>query len=99
MVTVEYQKGQDPYLIQTGKYDHSGPSLIALSPDGRTVAIATTYNISMYNATTAELAQTFENVHSSKLSTLLFNSYTEYSFPSYSLLTFLFLSTATDISN
>ena len=64
--SVEYQKGQDPYLLTTGKYNHTGPSLVALSPDGRSVAIATTYSISMYDAESGELAQTFENAHASK---------------------------------
>ncbi|KAH6933779.1 hypothetical protein HPB50_018258 [Hyalomma asiaticum] len=42
---IEYQKGQEPYLLTTGKFPPVGegatPRCLALSPDGRTVAIAT----------------------------------------------------------
>ncbi len=67
-VSVEYQKGQEPYLLKTGSYNHTGPSIVSMSPDGRVVAIATRCNISVYNAETTELAQTFKDAHSSKYS-------------------------------
>ena len=68
LFTVEYQKKQDPCLLQTGQYENAGKSMIALSPDGRTVAIATGTSISVFNGQTGVCEQTFREVHNSKFS-------------------------------
>lgn len=65
--TVEYQKNQDPYLLKTGKYNHTGPALIALSPDARTVAIATGSDVVVFEAETTDCAQSFHDVHTGEL--------------------------------
>lgn len=70
---VEYQKKQDPYLLKTWKYDYPGPSLIALSPDARTVALATGTTISVYNVASSDCQQTFEDVHSGDIAALEFS--------------------------
>uniref|UniRef100_A0A0K8R7B8 Putative salivary protein antigen p40 n=1 Tax=Ixodes ricinus TaxID=34613 RepID=A0A0K8R7B8_IXORI len=38
---IEYQKGQEPYLLTTGEFPCTTPSCLALSPDGRTIATST----------------------------------------------------------
>ena len=63
---IEYAKGQEPYLLQTGTYTHSGPAIIALSSDGRTIGVAVGTSLYMYDANTARLEQTFTNVHTSE---------------------------------
>ena len=63
-LAVEYQKSQDPYLLKTATYNHTGPALISLSPDARTVAIAIGSNVDIYNAETTECAQSIQDVHS-----------------------------------
>merc|ERR1712038_1088990 len=76
---IEYNKGQDPYLITTGKHSNTGAHcLIALSPDGRSVAIATGADISLYDAVTAELAATFENAHPCAVTRLRFDNQSKY---------------------
>ena len=71
---VEYQKQQDPKLLLTGDYDHSGESVIAIAPDGRTVAIATGADITLYSALTGEKENYFQDVHSSENNFCVFDS-------------------------
>ena len=54
---------QDPYLLYTGTLQLSGPALISLSPDGRTVAIAQDASIYVCNSSGND-AKLIENVHS-----------------------------------
>ncbi|KAI0209773.1 Transducin beta-like protein 2 [Lamellibrachia satsuma] len=70
---IEYQKKQDPCLLQTGQYENAGKSMIALSPDGRTVAIATGTSISVFNGQTGVCEQTFREVHNSAVIALTFD--------------------------
>lgn len=60
---MEYQKKQDPYLLRTWKYDFPGPSLIALSPDARTVALASGTTIKVYNVASSDCQEIIEDVH------------------------------------
>ena len=55
-------------MILTGKHEQPGESLVALAPDGRTVAIATGADITLYSALTGQLEQTFHDVHTRKSS-------------------------------
>ena len=70
-ISVEYEKNQDPYLIITGECEHSGPSLIALSGDGRAVGIATGSHLALYNAATGHCEQKFEDVFNGKFHVVL----------------------------
>lgn len=60
---VEYRKQQDPRLLKTGRCVHSGTSVIALSPDGVTIAIACNHDISVYNTVNTECEQIIEEAH------------------------------------
>ena len=62
--SVRYDMNQDPYLLYTGQQHSSGPSLIALSPDGRTVGIAQESSIVICNSLTGVDKEVIENVHS-----------------------------------
>ena len=64
--SVRYDMNQDPYLLYTGKLYGSGPCLIALSGDGRTVAIAQETSIVICNSLTGKDEEIIENVHSGK---------------------------------
>ena len=70
--SVRYDMNQDPYLLFTGQQHSSGPSLIALSPDGRTVGIAQESSIVICNSLTGEDKEVIENVHSGNRSSLPF---------------------------
>lgn len=61
---VRYDMNQDPYLLYTGKLYGSGPCLIALSGDGRTVAIAQETSVVICNSLTGKDEEIIENVHS-----------------------------------
>jgi len=65
-VSVEYSKNQDPYLLRTWQYNCSGPTMITLSPDARTVALASSATVSVYNVTSDECVATLQDVFSSK---------------------------------
>jgi WD40 repeat protein len=75
---VEYQKRQDPYLLGTWRYDQSGPSQIALSPDARTVILATGANLSIYSVTMQDCQQTLEDVHIGPVVSIEFSTDSRY---------------------
>ena len=66
MHIVEYAKQQDPYLLLTGEYPHTGPCLIALSADAYSVAIAQGTDIWVYSANGKQEEEHFTDVHSRK---------------------------------
>lgn len=70
---VEYAKQQDPYLLLTGSYPHSGPCLIALSADAYTVAIAQGTDIWIYSADGKQDEEHIQDVHSQAISKLSFD--------------------------
>jgi len=68
VVSVEYTKNQDPYLLRTWQYNSSGPrTMIALSPDARTVALSTSSTVSVYNVTADDCVASFQDVFSSTI--------------------------------
>ena len=50
-------------MLRTWKYDFPGPSLIALSPDARTVALASGTTIKVYNVASSNCQEIIEDVH------------------------------------
>ncbi|XP_034406945.1 LOW QUALITY PROTEIN: transducin beta-like protein 2 [Cyclopterus lumpus] len=70
---VEYKKQQDPYLLKTVPCASSEGSLVALSPDGRVVAISDGCNVAMYSAATGQLEEELHGVHSEEINDLRFD--------------------------
>ncbi|XP_033113521.1 transducin beta-like protein 2 [Anneissia japonica] len=70
---VEYMKQQDPYLLRTGSWNHTGPSKISLSYDSHTIAIAAGTNIYVYNADTGDAEQEYEDVHALPITSIAFS--------------------------
>ncbi|KAF4082214.1 hypothetical protein AMELA_G00149280 [Ameiurus melas] len=70
---VEYKKQQDPYLLRTVPCRVSEGSRIALSPDGRAVAVSNGRDLYMYSASSGELEEEFHNVHSEDITDLRFD--------------------------
>ena len=66
-LSVEYSKNQDPYLLYTGNYTHLGPSIIALSADANSLAIAHSNRLWVFNTNSGEEEESFEDVHTRKL--------------------------------
>lgn len=62
---VEYSKGQEPYLLKSCTHGISAKCISAISPDGRTIAIANTAaaDIFMYSAVTGDLQAELRDVH------------------------------------
>ena len=54
---------QDPVLLCSGQVTTVGPSLVALSPDGRTVAVGTDTSVTFWDAANGQQDQTLENLH------------------------------------
>ena len=61
-VQVDYERGQEAELLLTGNVKEEGPSLIALSPDSYTVAVASNKTLSFFSTTTAKCVEFIENV-------------------------------------
>lgn len=72
---IEYQKGQEPYLLTTGEFAPAGatPRCLALSPDGRTVAIATDDEVHVFCGRTARLNGKLEQLHNDPIVALQFS--------------------------
>ncbi|XP_053703594.1 transducin beta-like protein 2 [Synchiropus splendidus] len=70
---VEYKKQQDPYLLKTVPCSTSEGSRIALSPDGRVVALSSGSNIAMYSAVSGQLEEEMLAVHSEDITDLKFD--------------------------
>ncbi|GFR97148.1 transducin beta-like protein 2 [Elysia marginata] len=70
---VRYDMGQDPKLLYSGKVSYPGPALIALSPDGRTVAVGVDTSIAFWDAANEHQDQVLENVHAESMSCLKFD--------------------------
>lgn len=71
---VEYKKQQDPYLLLTGQCAVPEPCRIALSPDGRTVAVAGSTDIVVCNTRRGEEEERFLGVHSHPITDLGFDT-------------------------
>lgn len=70
---VEYKKQQDPYLLRTVPCASSDGTRVALSPDGRVVAISDGSNVAMYNAATGQLEEELHGVHGGEVTDLRFD--------------------------
>lgn len=73
-VSVNYQQGQDAYLLYTGAYSSyfvdqvsHDPYLVTISPDAFTVAIANGKSFLMINAQTKEKSNVLQDVHAGKI--------------------------------
>ncbi|XP_052261131.1 transducin beta-like protein 2 isoform X2 [Dreissena polymorpha] len=74
---IRYDMNQDPYLLFTGSLKWSGPCIISLSPDGRTVAMAQHLGIYVCNSSGQD-EEVIENVHSEISSQLGFDNSGKY---------------------
>uniref|UniRef100_A0A3Q0SJE0 Uncharacterized protein n=1 Tax=Amphilophus citrinellus TaxID=61819 RepID=A0A3Q0SJE0_AMPCI len=70
---VEYKKQQDPYLLKTVPCSSSEGSRVALSPDGRVVAVSDGCNVAMYDAASGKLEEELHGVHSGEITELRFD--------------------------
>ncbi|OWF53107.1 transducin beta-like protein 2 [Mizuhopecten yessoensis] len=75
---VRYEMNQDPYLLHTGNISYSGYCLIALSPDGRTVAVGGENSITFFNAISSKEEETVDNIHIGGLVDLSFDTTNKY---------------------
>jgi len=77
---IDYVRGQDPEVLVTGSYsgDHNQPSKVALSPDGKVVAIAQDKSISFYSVSNGECTGSISDVHTEPVTSLIFDSGSQY---------------------
>ena len=62
LLKVDFERGQEAELLLTGNIKEEGSSLIALSPDSYTIAIASNKTLSFFSAITAKCEEFIENV-------------------------------------
>ncbi|NXA09846.1 TBL2 protein, partial [Sapayoa aenigma] len=72
--SVEYKKQQEPFLLLTGHCAVPQPRHVALSPDGRAVAIAGGADIAVHNTRRGEEEERFHGVHSQPVADLTFDT-------------------------
>ncbi|XP_076473005.1 transducin beta-like protein 2 [Babylonia areolata] len=75
---VRYSQGQDAKLLFTGSVSLEGPNLIALSPDGRTVAISGQSSVVFWDALAGKELQTLHKLHSEPITGLAFDNTNHY---------------------
>lgn len=66
-MSVRYSQGQDAKLLFTGSVSLPGPNLIAISPDGRTVAISGDSSVVFWDTITQSESVILQDLHSGKL--------------------------------
>ncbi|KAF7990387.1 hypothetical protein HCN44_000192 [Aphidius gifuensis] len=59
---VEYEKGQDPRFLVSGKWENSMPTKIALSPNAEILVISHGTNLSFYSTVNNKLDTTIEDI-------------------------------------
>jgi WD40 repeat protein len=76
---IEYEKGQDPYLLNSGSFTVCGFSptehqcLVSLSSDGCVAAVALLNNLVVFSTTTGEVEFQVSEVHSEIISSVSFD--------------------------
>ncbi|KAK7907051.1 hypothetical protein WMY93_015663 [Mugilogobius chulae] len=71
---VEYRKQQDPYLLKTVSCSSSEGSRVALTPDGRVLALSDGTDVFLFNCESGELEERLSAVHSCPLTDLRFDT-------------------------
>ncbi|PVD32850.1 hypothetical protein C0Q70_08297 [Pomacea canaliculata] len=75
---VRYSQGQDAKLLFTGSVSLPGPNLIAISPDGRTVAISGDSSVVFWDTVTQSESVILQDLHSGPITALQFNTSNHY---------------------
>ncbi|EAT37035.1 AAEL010937-PA [Aedes aegypti] len=76
---IEYQKGEMPRCLMTGTYEPtSAASLVAITPSGEVIAIATGKSVQFYNATNGTFEGSIEDMCSGQITALQFDSMGKY---------------------
>ncbi|GFS56585.1 transducin beta-like protein 2 [Nephila pilipes] len=72
---IEYSKGQEPYLLKTHSHGINSKCICALSPDGRTIAIAslTASDVFFYSSITGDLQAELKEIHPDPVRCMLFS--------------------------
>ncbi|CAL1268086.1 unnamed protein product [Larinioides sclopetarius] len=72
---IEYSKGQEPYLLKSVNHGINSKCVCAISPDGRTIAVAsvTASDVSLYSAVTGELQAELKEIHPDPVRCLQFS--------------------------
>ncbi|KAK7066221.1 Transducin beta-like protein 2 [Halocaridina rubra] len=71
---IEFEKGQEPYLLLTGTYDNKNyPGIIRLSPDGRTISLASRSYLTFYSAITGEKLNHIPNIYTGDIVDVIFD--------------------------
>ena len=78
LLTVDYQRGQEPYLLKTGQFPNTAYSLISLSPDARTVATASGSDVAIFNTDSGKCDSSIKDLFSGKVTKLEFDIRSRY---------------------
>lgn len=71
LLAVEYQKGEDPRLLKSGKHapvSTGAKTCLALSPDGDSFAVSTGSDLYLYVVNSGKLLATIKDVYNGTLS-------------------------------
>lgn len=72
-IDVSWELNGDPKLLTSGTVPVSGPAYIAMSPDGKIIAVSVGTSVYMYNTDTTQLMETLEDIHSDTITKMFFS--------------------------
>ncbi|XP_046384384.1 transducin beta-like protein 2 [Ischnura elegans] len=77
---IEFEKGEDPHLLMTGKYKPTPDvaSRLALSPDGTVVAVASGTSLHLYSSRTGNCEASIHDIHAAPINCVLFDAAGKY---------------------
>ena len=61
--TVRYKQREDPKQLRTASLPEQGPSIVAISPDGRVTVVAVNCSIYIYSSISGQIIQSLTEVH------------------------------------
>ncbi|CAO1376362.1 unnamed protein product [Diamesa serratosioi] len=83
IITVEYEKGESPQCVASGKYDSKGmPALVALSNSAQTIAIGYGTSVCFYSGLTGVLDIVVEKMFNDHITAIEFDTEGKYLFVS-----------------
>ncbi|XP_050469387.1 transducin beta-like protein 2 isoform X3 [Bombus huntii] len=77
-IKIEFEKGEDPHILQTGPWESTITANIALSPNTEVLAIAHGSSLSFYSTITGLLDTTIEDIFLGPITSLAFDAVGEY---------------------
>eukprot|EP00731_Ephydatia_muelleri_P023093 Em0015g676a len=77
-INVRYKQREDPKQLRTASLPEQGPSIVAISPDGRVTVVAVNCSIYIYSSISGQIIQSLTEVHGGGITSLAWESASMY---------------------